>query len=391
MRYVWRNERGMALAVAIFALVVVGALVAGALFLGTQEQRVGENQYRLGQSFGIAEGVAPEYIRSWDKYTDSFNVLRFFPQDTFKMGSRSYGARGSYTGYVWKLNRNVYLFDLAGSDTTTRSGSLAFRRRGGGARQRVGILARIRPLQIPAEASLTTQGNVTLAGTASIDGADAIPNTSWTSCDPPDTTKAGVHTSETATVSTEGASWVDGSPPVLQDTSVNSNTFTQFGDVTYDMLAARANITLGPGLTVQTKPVTTATGACDKSVQTNWGDGLNRAAACGNYFPIVHATGDLTLKNFQGQGVLLVDGNLLVEGLYEYFGVVIVKGSLQTAGGGTSAAHFWGAVMAQNVDLNVNEVSGSATLRYSKCAIIQALEWTGTGAQMRSRSFVTLY
>jgi len=32
----------MALAVAIFAMVVVGALVAGAFFAGTQEQRVGE-------------------------------------------------------------------------------------------------------------------------------------------------------------------------------------------------------------------------------------------------------------------------------------------------------------------------------------------------------------
>ncbi len=44
MKRILRDERGMALAVAIFALVVVGALVAGAFFAGTQEQRVGENQ-----------------------------------------------------------------------------------------------------------------------------------------------------------------------------------------------------------------------------------------------------------------------------------------------------------------------------------------------------------
>ena len=36
MKRIPRNERGMALAVAIFALVVVGALVAGAFFAGTQ-------------------------------------------------------------------------------------------------------------------------------------------------------------------------------------------------------------------------------------------------------------------------------------------------------------------------------------------------------------------
>ena len=37
------DERGMALAVAIFALVVVGALVAGAFFAGNLEQRTGRN------------------------------------------------------------------------------------------------------------------------------------------------------------------------------------------------------------------------------------------------------------------------------------------------------------------------------------------------------------
>ena len=54
MRRILQDERGMALAVAIFALVVVGAMVAGAFFAGTQEQRVGENQRRVQTSFGIA-------------------------------------------------------------------------------------------------------------------------------------------------------------------------------------------------------------------------------------------------------------------------------------------------------------------------------------------------
>jgi len=59
MKAIVRNERGMALALTIFALVVVGALVAGALFVGTQEQRVGSNHGRAEQSFRMAElGVA---------------------------------------------------------------------------------------------------------------------------------------------------------------------------------------------------------------------------------------------------------------------------------------------------------------------------------------------
>ncbi len=65
MKRILRNERGIALAVAIFALVVVGALVAGAFFAGTQEQRVGENQRRVQTSFGVAEAGTQERVLTW--------------------------------------------------------------------------------------------------------------------------------------------------------------------------------------------------------------------------------------------------------------------------------------------------------------------------------------
>ncbi len=55
-----RNERGMALAIAIFALVVVGALVAGAFFAGVQESRTAENNRRLQKAFGVTESGVNE-------------------------------------------------------------------------------------------------------------------------------------------------------------------------------------------------------------------------------------------------------------------------------------------------------------------------------------------
>jgi len=42
------------------------------------------------------------------------------------------------------------------------------------------------------------------------------------------------------------------------------------------------------------------------------------------------------------------------------------------------------------VDLELQNLSGNATLNYSKCAIVQALEWTGVAALARSRSFAVL-
>ena len=107
--------------------------------------------------------------------------------------------------------------------------------------------------------------------------------------------------------------------------------------------------------------------------------------------PIVHIAGSVTLNGDQGQGILLVDGDLEVQGSYEFFGIVIVLGDLKTAGGGATAAHFWGGVMARNADLSVQNLSGKATLNYSKCAITQALQNTSVTAQMRSRGWVQLF
>ena len=60
-----RSERGIALAVAIFALVVVGGLVAAAFFVGVQEQRVGRNTIKLGQAFSAADGGAEAVVSNW--------------------------------------------------------------------------------------------------------------------------------------------------------------------------------------------------------------------------------------------------------------------------------------------------------------------------------------
>jgi len=159
--------------------------------------------------------------------------------------------------------------------------------------------------------------------------------------------------------------------------------------VSYADLAAAATLQLPSGI-YKTDPSLNGS-LCNKTDQQNWGDGMNPAAACGTYFPIVHISGDATLNGDQGQGILLVDGDLSVQGAYQFYGITIVRGSLKTAGGGATEAHFWGAVMAANVDLELNSLSGNATLNYSKCAIIQALNMTGVIAPDRSRSWSLLF
>jgi hypothetical protein len=280
--------------------------------------------------------------------------------------------------------------DLTGADSTSRSASTAFARRGGGARQRLGVIVRIRPIQIPQTGAFTTQGATQYRGSSLIDGTDHLPNATWSDCLAPDSTKPGFYVDGTVTKGGSAATLV-GNPPTQQDTSINNNTFEQFGDINYSDLATRANIKLPGGLSLNSIQPSTAGGVCNRNDQYNWGDGQNHAGACGTYYPIIHVAGDLALQNIQGQGILLVDGNLNVTGGFEFFGITIIKGTLTTAGGGAAAAHFHGTVLAKNQNGGTNDIAGAAKIRYSKCAIVQALNMTSNGALARSRSWVRLY
>jgi hypothetical protein len=391
MKRILRDERGMALAVAIFAMVVVGALVAGAFFAGTQEQRVGENQRRVQTSFGVAEAGAQERVLSWDPGSMNKRPLYCPCPGGDSVLIPSVGAdtvapsgSGRYFGASYKVGPNLFLIDVTGRDKASAAGAMAG---GGGARQRIGMIARIAPVDFGIKASLTTQGLVSMSGNANINGADQIP-TGWASCDPPGPPQAGVRDNG-GNVTESGNAAVAGLPPVVNDPTVNNNTFTAFGGATFAQLAARATLTIPPGNYTTDAVVTN--GVCDKTVLTNWGDGMNPGSLCSNYFPIIHVTGTVTLNNVQGQGILLVDGDLNVQGSYQFFGIVVILGDLKTSGGGSTDAHFWGGVMARNADLSVQNLSGKATLNYSSCSINAVLQATSPISMMRSRGWVQLY
>ena len=397
MKHVLKNERGMALALAIVALVVVGALIVGALFSGTQEQRAGENVRRALTSFGVAEEGVYDIIRRWDNNRGTYAGLYPYQangaaRDSVAIDTTTSASKtGSYSGTLFKLNDQLYLVDVTAQDNM----SLAGRIRGGGASQRLGLLVRIKPPMLGPPAALTSGGANVLGGSASIDGNDQTP-TGWTGCGPTDSAGAGIRTQTADTVRFSGHPSVLGSPPVLKDPTLADSSFSVYGSVTYAQLAGRANITLPAQNLSTTVAPSLSGGRCDTSVPTNWGSPSDPAGPCGQYFPIIHITGaGAAISGQEGQGVLLVDGSLDVQGGFQFFGVVIIKGKLRTSGGGGgNPAHFWGTMMVQDsVALadTTNAIIGNANILYSKCAITKALDKTGAGAAMRSRGWVQLY
>jgi len=337
------GSRGIALPLAVFALVVVGALVAGAFFVARQEQGLGRNSVKLQQAFAAAEAGAQRTVADWN--TDLFNVL--VAGETASIGG-SLGAAGWYRGTVRRLNAQLFLVRAEGfsGDST--------------ARQHVGLLVRLRPLEISLPAALAIQSPTWAGGPSRVDGTDTPPP-GW-DCDPLGPSVPGV---------LAGAA---------------DSLLTTFGDVSFDGLAALATKTLAGGRLLVEPALMGAT--CDRAESGNWGSPLDPAGPCGGYFPLIWSEGPLTLTGGTGQGVLVVNGDLEVGGGFQFAGPVIVRGILRISGAG---GQFWGGVVAANADLDPNAVLGNAVISYSRCALSRALTAGAAGALLRERSWVNLY
>jgi hypothetical protein len=374
------ERRGAALMTVIVASVIIGALSAGAIFIGTQEQRMGESVRRVSKSTGIANGGAIELLRNWNPAIN--NSLRPYPLDSIQVGTTaSPKGTGVYAGRVYKLTPEIFLLDVAGRD------SLSFLNRvpDNGARERVGMLARIVPLNVGISAAMTIGGPVNFGGgNTFVKGNDNTPP-GWANCPPADTTIAGVR-AKSAGDAAGSQGQITGNPNVLVDPAMDSTTYMQYGSSTYNTLASQASITLPGNQTWNPTPSVSA-GVC-QSVNTNWGDGNTPGNPCGTRFPIIHITGNATINAGQGQGILLVDGNLTLSGAFNFDGIVIVRGGVVTSAGAN--VNVYGGLLMQSMNFSSAAFNGNVNVNYSKCALTRAKDGTGIPALLRSRSWTEL-
>ncbi len=368
------NERGAVLLVAIIGIIVAGSLVTALVSVTVMDYRQGRATTSTGQAFAAAEDGLSATIGTWTGGPYNGLVVN---DSVVTTGSTPNGT-GSYSTTVRRLNNELFIVDVLGADSRT------------GARQRVGAFVKLRLLDMDIQAALTTRGPTRVGGSAQIDGMDQDP-TGWTGC-PPDSDLAGIRLPDADDLDLQGscsdASCIDGAPGIDPDPSVSDSTFFQYGDTDWDGLVAMANKFLPPSTYTGVGPRFDGTGACDPTDTGNWGDPLNPTSNCGSYFPIMYSPGSVNINGGYGQGILLVEGDLRVQGGFEFFGIIIVKQSLTTTGTG---GHFNGSVMAANVDLDQNTVLGDAIVNYSGCAVERALKAAGSGAQLRSRGWLYSY
>ncbi len=357
------SESGFALAAAIFALVVLMVLAAGGFYIARQETRIGAATERATTAFYLAERGAMDVMSEWDGAR--FGMLTQWSSATVN----GVGSGGSWSVNVTRMSDRLFFLLATG---TVTAGAASY----GRANRMTGIVARLYSAAIDPEAALTTVGNLTVGGSSFIDGNDLTPS-GWSAfCGSPEPVKPGVLIDDTLNIAREGRNHiVGGAPPVAEDPSLTPESLLQFGDYAWKDLVALADYRFAHGSHVtQTYPdsvLVQGSYVCNKSNRLNWGNPFNPSSACGSHFPVIYAQGDLTIDSSDfGQGVLLVEGNLVFKGGFEFFGPVIVRGTVLTEGTG---GHFNGGLIAANADFYDSSVKGSAAVQYSSCAVERAI------------------
>jgi len=376
-----QNRRGFALALALATIVIIAALVAGVFFASTQEFRIGRNSLLQTRAMTAADYglnqllVAGEWDGTWNGKSAGL------------VGTKVYspGDGSVDTVRITKISDGVF--------QVTSEGRVG-QRVGAQVRQRVGLAMTLNSPTINMRAAITTRGQMKVGGSSFTDGNDSsVAN--W-NCPPPGANKPGIAMPDSTKISATGCgglSCITGSPKVSQDPLANNDsTYNNFGSLDWAALTAMASRTVTGGSTLTgLGPSVNADGSCNSSDQSNWGDPLHTNstyAQCQGFFPIIHATGDLHISGGVGQGILLVDNDLTVSGGFEFFGPVIVHGSMKTTGTG---GHFTGGVLSANTDLEQSTLLGDAVVQYSSCALSKALLGAGIPIPDKGRSWTPLY
>jgi len=367
------QREGFALAGALLAMVVVGALVTGSFFAASQEHAIGLSARYADQAMYVAEYGAQQAMATVPKsLLDTLHgTMRI---DTLAPKGANGQKLGTDTVWVRSLG-NVRIFVSKGV-ASSRDPRVV------GGHRVVAIVSRTMNVSFPMDRAMQLYAGIKVSGSSVVSGKDTFPDTTRTQftgwkgqgCDTVGLQNAIV-SKDIGGVSTQGSGKIVG--PVKFDTTLNANSFFKFGDANYNALASLANI-VGPG-GWNPKPKPSATGGvCNTADQQNWGEpgSLDGSAtivpACSNYFPIIHVTGDLKLNSQgRGQGILMVDGTLDVSGGFEFWGITIIKGQLKTTGSG---GHLYGTTMSYDLgDLsNDNTSIGNSVAGLSTCAIKRA-------------------
>ncbi|MGH7695570.1 MAG: pilus assembly PilX family protein [Gemmatimonadaceae bacterium] len=378
------DRRGAALIIALFFVVVLATIVSAAAFVSQLEYRGSRNTLVEQRAFAVSEFGLNNEISNWDRGRNLPNPvgMAIGGFDT----TRVYVAAGdSARVSIKRVSDNGF---WVVSEGRANIGSQALE-----SGRQTGAYVRIAYPSITPKGAITSAGNVRVAGSSEVDGYEHPP-VGWPQCaNIPGDTVPAVVVGPGATV-TSGPSNITSTPAVVYDSAAaDSNTYVRYGSESWLSLTSNADITLPGGLFGSNiLPVGTAT-TCNKSVITNWGE-PNRpgaVAGCYGYYPIIYVQSGLKINgNGYGQGILLVNGDLEINGTFEFYGLVVIRDDL-VKGNGT--AKIVGAVFAANLtDTSpLSWLTGDQDVHYSSCAVESALRGSAILTRVTQRHWSQIF
>lgn len=367
------DSGGFALAMAVFALVLLAAVVAGGYFSASQEFQIGRAMKSLTTSFYAGEAGIYDVLEDWEPAV--YNWIA--PWETLTVGPVTFEGGGSYISRVVRVGsaadsaKRYFYIEAVGRPRGPNLGE-----------RRQAALARARFPTFCCDAAVKVHDDVTLkpANQPLIDGGNSDPPGAWSSAAcalyPPDSLPGVIYGSSTTIDTVEVISgWP--SATVLDPSLTRTNIF-DFGDLNYDSLIAYADLTfdVGVGNTMSfagSQPSVTASGKCNRDDPGNWGAPEDPSHPCFNYFPIVHVTGNLRLVGAgSAQGILLVGGSVdndsdaRFSGPFDFYGIILTKDDLEFDGMGNL---YGAAFVAEDLEM----VNVKPRVYYSRCAVMRAL------------------
>ncbi len=369
------QREGFALAGALLAMVIVGALVTGSFFAASQEHAIGLSARYNDMGMYVAEYGINEAMATVPK-----SVLDTLTGTKIVTGIAPTGPNGQKLGIdtVWVRPMGPLRVFVSKGVAASRDARVV------GGHRVLAVVARTMNVTFPMDRAMQLYDGIDIGGSSIISGKDTFPDTlqsafaEWKGC-----TQTGLRnsivTKDTTNVDTLGnKAKIIG--PMQQDPTLDSTKFFKYGDANYDLLASLANIVAAGGWNPKPQPMANPDGTCNTANIENWGEpgtaggpGPAYVPACKQYFPLIHVKGNLNLNsNGRGQGILLVDGDLTINGGFDFWGITIVRGSLSTEGTG---GHLYGTVMAYNLGslyYDENSSTGNSVVSLSSCAIQRA-------------------
>ena len=343
------GNRGVALTLVLWGLVVGGALLTLVTLLAVQEQRSALALRQEERGLVGAERVAAELIAG-------LTVGKLDTRLPRALDSLSLDAGSEWNALVRRLTADVFLLEVAP--------------RGPGVP--LGWLLRASPDSFLPVAAVSVGGPVVLGDGVSISGVDVPP--AWgDSCPAPDSAIAGI-AAESIVVT--GSAALGGSPPQLVRPVPDQAEF--------DRLWGRASLSL-PGGTYSPAPATVGT-ACDLQTLTNWGDPGGSSLPCGDYLTVVRISGDVTLDGGVGQGILLVNGDLHITSGFTFHGIILVTGAVDV----TAQTDVRGILAAGELRSGAGPVT-QLKVNYSKCLTSKALEISSPLSPLATRAWNQLF